>query len=625
MSTYLEEVIATKKYTGNVVIQIGSDYFAIRQPDSGLVIASPKNKMVASLTINPTTIDIRKVTTTIASFSFRLIDKDNFITNLVLGDARNLIGQDVRVFLGRSGIDMPFADYYEMPVTYIQKCEHGDNSYAFSSNEQTERMAKPIYAFKTALSGDILVDTTSITAREDVADFPTSGMLKIDDELMSYTSLDLVNNRFDGVIRGELNSVPATHEANADVVFAETVTGNPLDIILMLLVSGGGGGTYDTLESGLAIDEALIDVAEIEALRDELFTDYEYTLTFYTIDSALKYIETELLMPNGLRFTNSRNSKVTLAILDKARFVEETDIIDEGTITKFPKWSIDGTKVTNRVEVSWDYEQGTNVYQKRDIYEDADSIALYGAQTPLKFSFKGIKEDLDGQNLVDDFGTRLVARLATPTPEITINTHIDKSLQTIGDKAYLQSSKIPAADGTLNFGSDLEIISRSINQTTGDVQFKLAFTSFTNIRSGFIAPSDIITSFISQDRVNVSAGRGAYYMAGWYMRLWDEANNVYLSDAPNKIVSIQTEGTGLLTEAGDTLVTEAGEDLLYGDTSTEDTINFEDDWATILVDNAYRIRFADYDEVIASQKRYCFISDDGNDFDDGTPTYRITY
>lgn len=634
MSTYLDEVKTEKKFKGNVVIQItpkidgaDSSFFAIHSPDSGLNVQTPHNRSVISLNLNPTQIDLRKVTTTIANYSFRILDKDEIITSLVGGDAADLIGAEVRIFLGRVGVAMAFEDYFELPVTYITKCEHPDNTYSFSSSEQTERMDKPLYDFKSALGVDILSGTTIWTMRDDISSFPTTGFLKVDNEFVSYTGKDLVLNRFTGVVRGELNSIPVAHNKDSDVVLVETVTDNPLNIILKLLTSNGGGGTYDVLQDGLGIDEDLIDVADIEALRDELFSDIgDFKLSFYEIDSALKTMENEILMPLGLRFTNSLNSKVTLAVLDKARFVDELDVINEDTITKYPKWTIDGTKITNIIEARWDFEEGTGVWQQRAIFRDEESIALYGPQRPLKFDFKGPKALLDGEATVNDFGSRLLARLSVPTPEIEVTTQIDKSLQTIGDKAYLVSSKIPAPDGSLEFASDLEIVSRAINQTNGDVKFKLAFTSFTTIRSGFIAPSDLITSMSSQKKLNVAVGRSSRYMVGWYMRLWDQENQIYTDDPPNKIVGFETGSAHLVTQDGDQLVDQDGNPFIIEGDATEDSIVFQDDWTTVISDaNKYRLRFADYDEAVASQKRYCFLSDSGLDFADGKPTYKVTY
>ncbi len=623
---YADLVTSDKTFRGNVVIKIGaSHYFAIRSPDSGLSIANNYNKSIASLTLNPTSIDVRRVTTTISSFTFRIVDLSQIVSALVAGDASNLIGAEVRIYLGRSGVDLDFSDYFELPLTYVQKIDHSDNSYSFSTSEQTERMAKPIYDFSSALAVDILSNTTTWTMREDITNFPSSGFLKVEDEFVSYSGKDLVNNRFTGVIRGELNSVPADHAMASACVLVQTITDNPLNIILKLLISSGGGGTYDTLQSGLAIEHTLIDITEIEALRDSLFVGVSFTLSVYSVDSALKYIETELLMPNGLRLTTSQNSKVTLALLDKAAFVEEVDVINEDTITKYPKWTLDGAKVVNSIEVQWNYSEGTKTFLNRDVYTDTASIAAYGAQTPLKYEFRGVKLASAGQALVDDFAGRMLARLSTPTPEISVTTQIDKSLQNIGGKSYLVSSKIPAPDGTLNFASDLEIISRAINQTTGDVTFKLAFTSYTTIRSGFVAPSDMILSFPTQKKVNVTLGRAAQYLVGWYMLLWDEINQMYCADAPNKIVAVIDGETGFITESGEELITESGEELIDEGGSDSDSIIFENDWATTLVNNRYRIRFANYDNAVDSEKRYAFLSLGGADFADSKPSYKVTF
>lgn len=628
MSAYASEIITSKKYVGNVVVQIGSTYFAIRQPDSGLVISTPYDKCIVSLLLNPSTIDIRRVTTNISSFAFRVIDTQYLMTGLVLGDGAELMGQQVRIFLGRSNTGMDFSEYFELPRTFVQKFDRSDNTYTITTSEQTSRMDRPIYADVSACAVDFLAATTIITMRDDISGFPTSGVLKIEDEFLSYAGVDLVNNRFTGCIRGVLNSIPADHAANTDMVLVETVTDNPISIILKLLISQGGGGVYDVLQRGLGIDETLIDIAQMEALRDDLFAGVLFTLSLYTIDSALTFIENELLFPNGLRLTNSSdNSKVSLAILDKAEFVEEDNVIDNDTITKFPKWTIDGTIITNSLDIQWDFNEGTNQFQKRNVYNDNDSITAYGPQNPLAFTFHGIKALLGGQAFVDDFASRLLERLSTPTPIVTVNTQIDKSLQQIGDKAYLVSDKVPAADGTLDFDSNLEIVARTINQTTGDVQFDLAYTSFTQIRSGFIAPSDLITSIVSQSQINVVAGRGQQYRVGWYMLLWDEVNQVYCADSPNKIIAIDdSSAEGLITEGGDNIVTEGGDEIILEQQSTEDSITFENSWTTVITSpNNFRIRFVNYDDATDSQKRYGFISDAGNDFADGKPTYRITF
>lgn len=597
MTDYVSEVRTEKSFTGNVVIRFNGTYFAIRTPDSGLTMQSPFNRCLSSLVLNPTTIDIRKVTTTIASYSFKLIDRFQAITAMISGNAAALIDGTVEIWLGRSGTGMDFSEYFKLPVTRIKKIDFADNAYSFSSTEETDRINKPLYASQSGLAGDILAATTEILMRDDISAFPAAGFLKIENEFLSYASKNNSTKTFSGVIRGELSSTPADHAANIPVFQVETITDNPLNILLKMLISNGGGGSYDTLQDGLGIDPALIDIAGIEALRDVLFSGVQYKLSLYNIETALKFFENELLLPSNLRFNFSKDSKLSIVILDKAVFVEEDDEITEDSLDSFPKWSVDQNKIVNSLEIQWDYNEGTNTFGKFDVKQDAASIATYGLQTAIQYSFKGIKASLDGQSLIDDFASHLLTRIAFPTPEVTVTTHIDKSLQTIGDKSFIRSSQIPATDGTLTFASEMEIVSRAINFQTGDVTFKLAFTSFTGIRSCYIAPSDSIQTVVNQHKVTVPSGRGDSYQVGWVMRLWDNAAKDYTSDAINTITAI-----------------------------VGDTITFEHDFLTVLSGaSAFRLKFCDYDQATESQKKYCFTSDDGLNFDDAGLTYAVTY
>lgn len=597
---YTDIVKTEKRFIPNVVILIGSTYYAIRQPDSGLVITSPFDRVISSLVLNPTSIDIKRVNTTIASYSFRFVDRENVITTQIAGNAASFVGREVTIWLGRSRANtdealIPFSDYYQLPKTRIKKVEHSDNSYSFSSTEDTDRMNQPIYDQTSALAVDILSGTTTLTMRDDISTFPASGFLKIDNEFMSYTSKDNVAKTFLGVVRGELFSVPAAHSTNTNAYLVQTITDNPLNIVLRVLISGGGGGIYDNLQDGCGIANSLIDIAGITALRDNLFSTLQFKLSLYNLTSALKFLEEQILQPCNLRFTYSKDSKLTLAILDRAIFIEEQDLIDENSISKYPKWTVDDSKIINSLKIAWDFDEGTNQFKKNDTIEDAASITSYGKRTPLSFSFKGVQASLGGTAFIAAYANTILTRLSQPVAEVSLTTHIDKSLQTIGDKALIKTNTIPNTDGTLNFATEMEVIERAINFQTGDVNFKLAFTSFTGIRSCYIAPSDLFSTIISQAQVTVPTGRGAFYLVGWKVRLWNNLTRSYEADAINTILSV-----------------------------TSDTITFQNAWTTTLTTN-HKLKFADYDDCIESQRRYCFVSDSGLNFVDGKPTYRITF
>lgn len=593
--TYTEELVK-KKFIGNVVIRFLGQYFSIRQPDSGLSIPSPYNRCVRGLILNATQVDLQRANQTIANYSFRLVDVGNVITALVKDRADALINQEVEIWVGRVAVGLDFADYFKLPITKIKKVDHSENAYFISTSETTDRMSMPVFDLTGKLEDSVLDATTTFTLIEPTTDFPSSGTGKIQDEFFSWASKNDGTRTLNGILRGLKGTTAVAHSAGNDISWVYDVSENPIDILLKILISGGGGGPYDVYPDGLGISPLLIDVAGIEAIRDAIFAGEIFSFSLYDIDNALKFIENEILLGCNLRIITSDTSQISLALLDQSVFGDAPSEINEDTIASYPKWVVDDNKIVNVIEIQWDWNEGTQNYLEVDTYKDSDSITSFGERKPYKIKLKGPKSASGGQAIVDDRSTRFLSRFATPNPEITFRTHIDKSLLIVGEKVLVQSSQIPYASGTLQFATELEVISRAINFETGDVNFKLAFTSYSGIRPCYIAPSDVLFSVISQKSITVPTGRGAYYSPGWVMKLWDIAAIGYTADLANTIESI-----------------------------VGDTINFVNDWTTPLFASNYRMKFADYNETTMDQHRYCFISDNGNNFDDGSGTYRITF
>jgi hypothetical protein len=179
---------------------------------------------------------------------------------------------------------------------------------------------------------------------------------------------------------------------------------------------------------------------------------------------------------------------------------------------------------------------------------------------------------------------------------IDTNAHLSASGWGLLEKPTLFSNQVPTSAGNLNFGDSVEILQKAINYQTGDVRFQLSFTQFTGLRVCFIAPSDTILTFTDQKTVNVGAGRGSQYRVGWVMRLYDNTTRDWTADPLNTITGI-----------------------------SGDTLTFQNNWTTTLVNSQFKVTFADYNDVTDQQKRFCFISDNGNTFSDGLPSYLISY
>lgn len=595
MTTYANEVKNQKNYVGNVVILLDGVYYAIRQPDSGLVITGDEARAVISLTVNPTTVDFKKANQTISSYSFRILDKNLLISKEFEDNETMFLGKEVRIWIGRSFVSMPFANYFELPRVFIQKISHSDNSYNFSCKDSTDTMTRGVFNLRTLLQANITNATTAFLVSS-TEGFESSGYLKLEDEIVSYSSITAT--QFQGIIRGEFGTVPVAHDFGTEIFELFNVTGNPIDIILQIWTSTGLGtnGTYDVLPKGLGISQSLIDIAEMEQLRDDNFLGDSWEFFLYEIENTLRFMENELFQGTGTRLIANSNNKISVTLLDQAEFDEaSSNPIGEDTIDAYPKWEVDVKDVISTIEILYDFDEVSQKYLFKKTFFDITAETNFGKIRPLTFEFKGIRDASGGDLIVNSLGQRLLSRFATARPEVEISTHIDKSLLNVGDKVLLSSSQIPSGSGSLAFADSLEIVSRAINYLTGDVKFKLQFTSYAGIRGSYIGPCTSIDDVVNQSLIEFPAGRGDSYEVGWKVRLFNKTTFTYESDPVNTIIAI-----------------------------VDDFITFENPWTTALDDTIHAIRFANYDQVAESQKKYAFIGKAGGaDFEDGSKPYKI--
>ena len=585
--------LAKLRYIPNIVIRVLSTYFAIRQPDSGLVVPASHRGLVRSLNLNPTSIDPYNATTTQNQNSFSLLDNAQVVTALFNANLQYFQGEKVEIWIGRSGVSMDFADYMKLNDTYITKVSRQDSAYNFQCKEAKERLATGAFDTRGKLGASILAATTVITM-QDASMMPTSGTFKLNDEFISYTGI--IGNNLQSCIRGEQGTTPADHAYGDDLYLCQVLQDNPVTLLLQLMISSGGGGVYDVLDDGAAIDQNLVDIDQIEALRDEYFSDRVFKLIFFNIDSLKKEVERHILYPLRVRLRAQNNGKIGLALMDKPTINLDAPDLTHDNITKTPVFEVDETKITNVLRIEYDYNWSTDKYESLAEYTDADSIAQFGESKPYTVSFKGVRTTLGGVAFNEDFQDLFFRRFAFPKPTVSFNSHMRTSVWELGEKPYVETTHIPTTSGDLNFADNLELISRAINHETGDITLKLSFNAFTGLRACFIAPSDTIATVTNQKTITVGAGRGENYRVGWIMKLYNNTTRDYAATETNEIESI-----------------------------TGDTIVFVNNWVTTLVATTHRMMFADYNQVSDQQKKFCFISDDGNNFTDGKPAFVISF
>jgi len=590
LSVYIEG-LTKSDFVPNIIIEFAGEKFSIRQPDSGLVVDPRYNGLVSKISVNPTSIDPLRPTSTINSSSFTLIDLGHEVSKLFLNQNGFRMGSPVRVWLGRSFEGMDFSDYLELPPTRLKSFQKVEANYNFSTNETKDRLENGAFNIQSKLASDILDNTTTITLQSIPANLPTAGFGKINDEYISWAGIS--GNSLISCTRGEFGSVPVGHEGASDIFnIYDIASTNAVDLLAQILISGGGGGSFDVLPEGLGIDENLVDLAQFAEVRDAFFTGRNLSFRLGAITQIQKFLEDEIFAPAGIRLRSNNNGKIGLAVINRNIFEIDNPILNDDNITKTPSFSISEDKVQNRIRIFYNWSDGRNLFLDTYEEEDADSITEFGAKPFTELRFKGVKT----LSFVESIAELFLARFAFPRPDISVEATNETSYLLVGDKTELISNKLLTTEGDTDFISTLEVLKKAYNPATGLVTYQLAFTSFSGLRQCFIAPSETIVGVTNQRTVTVSTGTGAQYRAGWVMQLYDNTTRDFVPTERNVIESV-----------------------------SGDTITFVNDWVATLSAFDFKLKFAPYDEVAEQQKKFCFVSPNSGNFYDNTKPYQITF
>ena len=589
----------------NVVIKIGTLYFATKQVDSGLIIPDD-HICVDQPNVSGTSVDIRDISTPIGSLSFQLQENNDIsiITNLIMADPSQWLGKEVIAYAGFITGTFDFSSYLEISRTNINAVTKIRNGYSITSRESASLLDVEAYNLNDTSTVSILSGSTTLDIN-DASAWPASGVFEIEGEFIAYTSI--VGNTLTGLVRGLYSSPAQDHDLGAKVFLVTIVTPvNPIDFLLQTILSKNGDllnePTYDVLPYGPGLDSTLIDIASFEQIRDDVFPTEEHSYFIYNQESLLKFLEEGPLTATNTRLVTN-NGMISLTLLDQINLNEEMPIIDEGTIIGTPTWGLTADKIVNVYNVFYDYNLATEKYETKEVFKDLDSIALYGEKKALSLELIGVTGTLDGNAIAADRAGRLLSRLSTARGKISLTAQIDTSIYPVGTNIQLLHRFLPQQGGSLGFSDRLEIMSRDIDLKAGTVKLNLEFTSYTGIRIAFIAPSPKITAITNQKTFTVNDA--SLLKAGYVMQLFEDGPldidlnptiGSYLPDSPNVIESI-----------------------------LGNVVTMRDNFVTTLTIGLW-FKFADYDHVSELQKaRYAFVGPNSGTFTDGSKTYQVIF
>lgn len=314
----------------------------------------------------------------------------------------------------------------------------------------------------------------------DTTDFLSAGYVKIDDEIIAYTTKNAGN--VTGLTRAALGSTIASHGVGAKATELIRHTGNAFDILSALLTN--------TDKTGLSIPAAQVDTAKLATLKTAIGASNTMDFWFTEAVNARDFIERELMKTLACYLVMTGDGRISVqrfAIpVTAVATITHSNIRRRGfQVTDMPilKWDANFGTIINSVVFMYDYDTKTDEYKTTSPkYSDATSITRYG-EYPLVIKSKGFRTSMVGTVSVQvDVADKITTRYADGgAPLVSTSLFLSKELIEPGDIVAVTSDLLPnRTTGVKGItGALFEVINRANVFDVGAVDVELLQTSWS--------------------------------------------------------------------------------------------------------------------------------------------------
>jgi hypothetical protein len=344
---------------------------------------------------------------------------------------------------------------------------------------------------------DISASASAVTLSGDTDLMPDAGVVRIEDEFISYAAINRSSNVISGLTRGWQGSTAAEHSANDAVALALYIAPiNPFDLVEALLLNGSDMRTYAIPGAGIAaagVDSAAFAAykawpggePDFEALIEEP-TDLDQ-LVFELLD----IIDCSIWYSEGQKITIRRNipNEPGRTIRD---LTDAANIVDKGAGNA----SNDEKRYT-RVSLFWEHRVLQDVekrrsYRRQDIAVDADaeSASEYGKKREKGIIGRFLSTANQQEEIVQGYAEAVVKRRllrvrdANPLLQVTVELK-DSDILT-GDVVAVSTDEILDPSGAPVTRAWGTVVKRTPQKNT----VLLTVEIYRGPRMAFIAPDD---------------------------------------------------------------------------------------------------------------------------------------
>jgi hypothetical protein len=435
---------------------------------------------------------------TIGTLTAKLTDYGGKVSDIIkAADAAGygLRRQRIEVFLLFKGMD--WADRLRIRVLQVDNLKLSrENEYTLSASDIQMQLRKTVFnPGKAATSGAVAATGAVTIGMADARPFlPTAtvffgtcGFVKIDSEIMQWTSSTNNSLTVPLVGRGLFGTVAAAHALGATVDEVIYLDGNPITIALGIMQSSGvagAKGVYDVypkkwgcgLSSSGDVDQAgwfqvgelLTGLSASHLAGDGL--QFQFVLSKGV--EAKKFIEDSLLKIIGAYgFVRGDGSYSIRAYNDLANAAKENAVVSLTTdnVISWGDLTYNYQNLANELWIDFDEQPKlSGKYIRASLFVDSVSQKKWGSAKQLKYAAQGIKTDSDFISQLYQRFQRVLSRYSRPPMQIPLILLPSLNKLEIGDIVRITLPIRDLFTGT-TLDRAFEITSTQLQTKTGEI------------------------------------------------------------------------------------------------------------------------------------------------------------
>jgi hypothetical protein len=299
----------------------------------------------------------------------------------------------------------------------------------------------------------------------------TGGVIRIDDELITYTALNLLNNVASGMTRGSFGTTAASHNAEAQVQPCRYYSSaNPFDVLL------------EMLQTDATIDNAYIDLTAFADVKAHPGNELNIS-TVVSEPTSLSELFWEIVKVFDCKVWIDENLKITIAhnisnmpgrtyhtITDESNIVKDSISVDNN----------DSMRIT-RLSLYWDWnlidslsDIASYEHASITIDGDAESANEYASSIPDSIYSRWFNDYFmtdEEQLRINYITSRYVSHRRDALPIISFKTELKDYAVKVGEFAKITTDQISDQSG-ITESDVLCMITSKKHTSNGLIEFK---------------------------------------------------------------------------------------------------------------------------------------------------------